>query len=103
VVVALGNKRGGGAHRGVSTSVRWRRCFGRRRSPRRWCSGDLRRPQAGPAARCGGGGSEGLPDRQKRERVGQAHRGEGNGGTKTVRATVQSPDADARSGEGRGG
>jgi hypothetical protein len=70
-VVASGNKRGGGAHRGIPTSVRWRRCFRRRRSPRRRCSNDLRCPQAGPAARCGGGGSEGLPDREKRERVGR--------------------------------
>jgi hypothetical protein len=81
VVVVSDNKRGGGAHRGIPTSMRQRRCFGRRHSPWRWCSGDRQRPQVGPAARCGGGRIEGLPDRGKRERGGQAHCEEGNGGT----------------------
>jgi hypothetical protein len=64
---------------GVSASVRWRRCFGRRRSPRWQCSDDLWRPRAGPDARCVARGSEGLPGRGKRECAGQAHRGKGNG------------------------
>jgi hypothetical protein len=56
VAVAPCNKRGGSAHQGVPVSVRQRRCFGWRRSPRWRCSGDLRRPQAGLPARFGGGG-----------------------------------------------
>jgi hypothetical protein len=93
VAIALGNKREDGANRGVPASVRQRRCFGRRRSPRRRCFDYLRRLRAGPAARCGGGGSEGLLDQGKRERTGRNHRGKGNGGTAMV---VRSPGMNTR-------